>query len=121
MYILLVIFQVHFSWMFFIGTIPAFVSFFAVGFLTHYGDWDPILVGLKKLVSIEQQVIVRYAESVANYHDIRFQIDRNFQVAACDGREHYAPVKVNPYPPLRDMWGFSGDLSPYWQFFEFPV
>ncbi|XP_020613003.1 solute carrier family 35 member F5-like [Orbicella faveolata] len=51
--------KVHFSWMFFIGTIPAFVSFFAVGLLTHYGDWDPILVGLKKLVNISQQVIER--------------------------------------------------------------
>ena len=29
-----------------------------------------------------------------------------------------APVKVNPDPPPpppRDMWGFSGALSPYWQ------
>lgn len=55
--------------MFFIGTIPAFVSFFAVGLLTHYGDWDPILVGLKKLVNINQQVIERFAESIANYHN----------------------------------------------------
>jgi len=58
--VLLAISQVHFSWMFLIGTIPAFVSFFAVGLLTHYGDWDPILVGLKKLVKISKQVIVRY-------------------------------------------------------------
>ena len=34
----------------------------------------------------------------------------------------YAPVKVNPNPPPpRDMWGFSGALSPYWQLFESPV
>ena len=37
-----------------------------------------------------------------------------------------APVKVNPNPhpptpPPRDMWGFSGALSPYWQLFESPV
>ena len=33
-----------------------------------------------------------------------------------------APVKVNPDPPPpRDMWGFSGALSPYWQLFESPV
>jgi len=58
--VLLPISQVHFSWMFFIGTVPAFVSFIVVGLLTHYGDWDPILVGLKKLVKINEQVIVRY-------------------------------------------------------------
>ena len=46
--------------MFFIGTIPAFVSFFAVALLTHYGDWDPVLVGLKKLVNMNQEVIERY-------------------------------------------------------------
>lgn len=51
--------RVHFSWMFFIGTIPAFVSFFAVALLTHYGDWDPVLVGLKKLVNMNQQVLER--------------------------------------------------------------
>ena len=35
-----------------------------------------------------------------------------------------APVKVNPDPPPpppRDMWGFSGALSPYWQLFESPI
>ena len=37
----------HFSWMFFGGTIPVFVSFFAVGILGHYGDWDPVLDALK--------------------------------------------------------------------------
>ena len=35
---------------------------------------------------------------------------------------NYAPVKVNPNPlPPRDMWGFSGALSPYWQLFESSV
>ena len=35
-----------------------------------------------------------------------------------------APVKVNPDPPPpppRDMWGFGGDLLPYWQLFESQV
>lgn len=50
--------RVHFSWMFLIGTIPAFGSFFAVSLLTHYGDWDPILIGLRKLVNNERQMII---------------------------------------------------------------
>ena len=29
--------------------------------------------------------------------------------------------KPRPPPPPRDMWGFSGALSPYWQLFESPV
>lgn len=57
---LYLILQVHFSWMFLVGTIPAFASFFAVSLLTHYGDWDPILIGLKKLVNSKRQLIVRY-------------------------------------------------------------
>ena len=60
--------------MFFIGTIPAFVSFFAVALLTHYGDWDPVLVGLKKLVNMNQQVIERCAEPTANYHNVTKKI-----------------------------------------------
>ena len=67
-------FQVHFSWMFFIGTIPTFVSFFAVALLTHYGDWDPVLVGLKKLVNMNQQVIERCAEPTANYDNVTKKI-----------------------------------------------
>lgn len=50
--------RVHLSWMFLFGTIPVFASFFAVSFLSHYGDWDPILIGLKKLLNGERQRIV---------------------------------------------------------------
>ncbi|KAM7428869.1 hypothetical protein ABFA07_020209 [Porites harrisoni] len=51
--------RVHFSWMFLLGTIPAFASFFAVSLLTHYGDWDPILIGLKKLLNIRRRQMTR--------------------------------------------------------------
>ncbi|XP_054708553.1 solute carrier family 35 member F5-like [Uloborus diversus] len=37
---------------FFLGTLPMFLSFFAVAFLTHYENWDPVLIGLNKLVSL---------------------------------------------------------------------
>lgn len=47
---------------FFLGMMPIFVSFFAVAFLTHYENWDPVLLCLHKLVSIcwrKPQVRVR--------------------------------------------------------------
>lgn len=50
--------RVHFSWMFFLGTIPVFLSFFAVSFLTHYGDWDPIWIGVKKLANSQRQLVI---------------------------------------------------------------
>ncbi|KFM59875.1 Solute carrier family 35 member F5, partial [Stegodyphus mimosarum] len=37
---------------FFLGTLPMFLSFFAVAFLTHYENWDPVLVGVNKLVNL---------------------------------------------------------------------
>ena len=51
--------QAHFSWMFFVGAIPMFASFFAVSVLSHYGDWDPVLILIKKLVNSMQQLIER--------------------------------------------------------------
>ncbi|PVD39302.1 hypothetical protein C0Q70_01931 [Pomacea canaliculata] len=40
----------NFSILFYLGTIPVFVAFIAVAFLTHWETWDPVLVGLKKLL-----------------------------------------------------------------------
>ncbi|KAG8177231.1 hypothetical protein JTE90_016062, partial [Oedothorax gibbosus] len=37
---------------FFLGTLPMFLSFFAVALLTHWENWDPVLLGVKKLVNI---------------------------------------------------------------------
>lgn len=45
------LFQVDYPLPFFLGTLPMFLSFFAVAFLTHYENWDPVLVGIRKLVS----------------------------------------------------------------------
>ncbi|ESO82179.1 hypothetical protein LOTGIDRAFT_179913 [Lottia gigantea] len=42
--------EVHYSWIFYAGTVPIFLSFFAISFLTHYENWDPVLIGLKKLL-----------------------------------------------------------------------
>ncbi|KAJ8320087.1 hypothetical protein KUTeg_001674, partial [Tegillarca granosa] len=40
--------SVPYNWLFYVGTIPVFLSFFAVSFLTHYENWDPVLIGVKK-------------------------------------------------------------------------
>ncbi|XP_077865118.1 solute carrier family 35 member F5-like [Saccoglossus kowalevskii] len=42
--------RVMFNWMFFVGTVPVFLSFFAVALLSHYDDWDPVLVALRRLM-----------------------------------------------------------------------
>ncbi|XP_077997239.1 solute carrier family 35 member F5-like [Glandiceps talaboti] len=42
--------RVMFNWMFFLGTVPVFLSFFVVALLSHYDDWDPVLLGLKHLI-----------------------------------------------------------------------
>lgn len=55
--------RVHFSWMFLVGTITAFASFFAVTVLTQYGDWDPVLSGLKKLVNSRRHLIERSVDT----------------------------------------------------------
>eukprot|EP00794_Sanderia_malayensis_P017617 gene17617-19371_t len=39
--------KLKFSWMFIGGTVPVFVSFFAVALFSHYGDWDPVMDGIK--------------------------------------------------------------------------
>lgn len=42
--------EVNYTWLFYVGTIPVFLAFFAVSFLTHYENWDPVLIGFKKLL-----------------------------------------------------------------------
>ena len=44
--------QVDYSLLFYLGSVPIFISFFVVTFLTHWGNWDPVLVGLKKLLHL---------------------------------------------------------------------
>ncbi|XP_066305451.1 solute carrier family 35 member F5-like [Branchiostoma lanceolatum] len=42
--------KVSFNWMFFMGIPPVFISFFAVTLLSHWKDWDPVMLVVKKLV-----------------------------------------------------------------------
>lgn len=42
--------QVDCSLLFYLGSVPIFVSFFTVTFLTHWDNWDPVLLGIKKLI-----------------------------------------------------------------------
>ncbi|XP_049584893.1 solute carrier family 35 member F5 isoform X1 [Syngnathus scovelli] len=41
--------QVRFSWLFLAGAVPVFLSFFMVALLSHYNNWDPVTVGLRRL------------------------------------------------------------------------
>uniref|UniRef100_A0A671V619 Solute carrier family 35 member F5 n=1 Tax=Sparus aurata TaxID=8175 RepID=A0A671V619_SPAAU len=41
--------KVRFSWLFFAGAVPVFLSFFIAALLCHYNNWDPVLVGLRRL------------------------------------------------------------------------
>ncbi|CAH1788708.1 unnamed protein product [Owenia fusiformis] len=41
---------VTYSWMFYVGSVPIFIAFFAVSLMSHYESWDPVLVLIKKIV-----------------------------------------------------------------------
>ncbi|XP_023565454.1 solute carrier family 35 member F5, partial [Octodon degus] len=41
--------KVQFSWLFFAGAIPVFVSFFIATLLCHYNNWDPVMVGIRRI------------------------------------------------------------------------
>lgn len=41
--------RVQYSWQFFVGSVPMFISFIAVALLSHYETWDPVLLIVKKV------------------------------------------------------------------------
>ncbi|KAG9349744.1 hypothetical protein JZ751_028192 [Albula glossodonta] len=41
--------KAHFSWLFFAGAVPVFLSFFIAALLCHYNNWDPVMVGLRRV------------------------------------------------------------------------
>ncbi|XP_048775113.2 solute carrier family 35 member F5-like isoform X2 [Ostrea edulis] len=41
---------VTYHWMFYVGSVPVFIAFFAVSLLTHYETWDPVLLCFKKIL-----------------------------------------------------------------------
>ncbi|KAG8432200.1 hypothetical protein GDO86_016734 [Hymenochirus boettgeri] len=41
--------KVSFSWVFFAGAVPVFISFFIVTLLCHYNNWDPVMVGIRRI------------------------------------------------------------------------
>ncbi|KAM4608337.1 solute carrier family 35 member F5-like isoform 2-T4 [Polymixia lowei] len=41
--------KVRFSWLFFAGAVPVFLSFFIAALLCHYNNWDPVMVGLRRV------------------------------------------------------------------------
>ncbi|NXU62117.1 S35F5 protein, partial [Horornis vulcanius] len=41
--------KVQFSWLFFAGAVPVFFSFFIATLLCHYNNWDPVMVGIRRI------------------------------------------------------------------------
>ncbi|KAG9471397.1 hypothetical protein GDO78_014959 [Eleutherodactylus coqui] len=41
--------KVSFSWVFFAGALPVFISFFIVTLLCHYNNWDPVMVAVRRI------------------------------------------------------------------------
>ncbi|XP_069588643.1 solute carrier family 35 member F5 isoform X1 [Ranitomeya imitator] len=44
--------KVRFSWVFFAGALPVFISFFIVTLLCHYNNWDPVMVAIRRIFAI---------------------------------------------------------------------
>ncbi|XP_077129551.1 solute carrier family 35 member F5 isoform X2 [Ranitomeya variabilis] len=44
--------KVKFSWVFFAGALPVFISFFIVTLLCHYNNWDPVMVAVRRIFAI---------------------------------------------------------------------
>uniref|UniRef100_A0A3B4EI52 Solute carrier family 35 member F5 n=1 Tax=Pygocentrus nattereri TaxID=42514 RepID=A0A3B4EI52_PYGNA len=43
--------KASFSWLFFAGAIPVFLSFFLTALLCHYNNWDPAMIVLRRVFS----------------------------------------------------------------------
>ncbi|KAL6484582.1 hypothetical protein MHYP_G00066270 [Metynnis hypsauchen] len=43
--------KASFSWLFFAGAIPVFLSFFLAALLCHYNNWDPAMIVLRRVFS----------------------------------------------------------------------
>ncbi|KAG7503605.1 hypothetical protein JOB18_041810 [Solea senegalensis] len=41
--------KVRFSWLFFAGAVPVFLAFIIATLLCHYNNWDPVLLGLRRV------------------------------------------------------------------------
>ena len=60
----------YFRWImigcFYVGTVPVFLAFFAVSLLTHYENWDPVLLGVKKILHCicRRRILPRYVSSI---------------------------------------------------------
>lgn len=81
--------RVKFSWMFFGGTIPVFISFFGVTILGHYGDWDPALDLLKKLKNALRSE--EHPEQSESLMKTEIETEPENETKACDQVEIIAP------------------------------
>ncbi|XP_074650824.1 solute carrier family 35 member F5-like [Tubulanus polymorphus] len=44
--------KISYNWMFYVGSAPIFLAFFAIAVLNHYENWDPVCICVKKLTRI---------------------------------------------------------------------
>ncbi|XP_007541665.1 solute carrier family 35 member F5 [Poecilia formosa] len=68
--------KVRFSWLFFAGAVPVFLSFFIAALLCHYNNWDPVLLALRRLYTFmfrkhrSQRLSDEQTESLIPLHSV---------------------------------------------------
>lgn len=74
--------QARFSWLFFVGAIPVFLSFFIATLLCHYNNWDPVLVGLRRLYAFvfRKHRVQRYEPQSFSTESFFFTLKSGFNV-----------------------------------------
>lgn len=69
--------RVHYSCMFYVGTVPMFLSFFAVTLLAHYENWDPVMEGIQKCYMLV------------------FRRNRNLRIHDCEDEQTESLIGIN--------------------------
>ncbi|KAG9329692.1 hypothetical protein JZ751_030054 [Albula glossodonta] len=76
--------KAHFSWLFFAGAVPVFLSFFIAALLCHYNNWDPVMVGLRRVFAFicrkhrTQRVILASGQ---DWHGLEFAVGESARLS----------------------------------------
>ena len=64
--------QAPYNWMFYVGVAPTFLSFFAVSVLSHYDNWDPVYLAIRKTCQciLRRRLIPRYSAAVSPHTQV---------------------------------------------------
>jgi len=83
MIIVVFLLQVNYSWVFYVGLAPVFIAFFAVNVLSHYDNYDPVLLVIKKAFHCSTWCVLltrrRYFTRLAQLHTSRL-----FEIGSCE-------------------------------------